>query len=111
MSERVQVLPPSEVKARLGPSAFGRLYSTPAIAPWSGSRKAMEKMPAESGPRMIGVSKTCQVCPRSREWKTREVLPPVANQMLESPSAAEAAGFVASSRGAESPVCHDSGDG
>src|SRR5271166_3212042 len=54
----------------------------------------MEKIPAESGPWTIGVSKTCQVWPRSGEWKTRATLPPVANQMLESePTAAEAPFF------------------
>src|SRR5580700_9404951 len=53
----------------------------------------MEKMPAESGPWTMGASKTCQVWPRSGEWKTRAVLPPVANQRLGSPSAAKAATF------------------
>src|ERR1700678_2161153 len=42
----------------------------------------MEKIPAESGPWTMGVLKTCQVCPRSGEWKTRAIFPPVANQML-----------------------------
>src|SRR5271166_5345259 len=46
----------------------------------------MEKIPAESGPWTIGVSKTRQVWPRSGEWKTRAALPPVANQMLGSGS-------------------------
>src|ERR1700683_1910927 len=54
------------------------------MTPWSGSRKVIEKMPAESGPWKMGVSKTCQVWPRSAEWKTRAALPPVANQMLGS---------------------------
>ena len=31
---------------------------------------------------MMGVSKTCQVWPRSGEWKTRATLPPVANHMF-----------------------------
>src|ERR1700722_14799 len=51
------------------------------MTPCIRSRKAIEKIPAESGPRMIGVSDTCQVSPRSEEWKTRAALPPVANQM------------------------------
>src|ERR1700722_17263188 len=32
----------------------------------------------------MGVSQTCQVRPRSEEWKTRATLPPEANQMLGS---------------------------
>src|ERR1700685_906706 len=32
----------------------------------------------------MGVSETCQVRPRSEEWKTRATLPPDANQMLGS---------------------------
>src|ERR1700733_11797591 len=54
------------------------------MRPCLGSRKAMEKMPAEPGPWVIGVLTTCQVWPRSAEWKTRADLPPVANQMLGS---------------------------
>src|SRR5579871_219152 len=42
---------------------------------------------------MIGVSKTCQVFPRSGEWKTRATLPPVANQMFGSGAGAEAPSF------------------
>src|SRR5947209_3278181 len=74
------------------------------MTPWSGSRKAMEKIPAESGPWMIGVLKTCQVWPPSGEWKTRAALPPVANQMLG--SGAEAPSFSKDSRGAEAPLFH-----
>src|SRR5271166_1598735 len=64
----------------------------------------MEKIPAESGPWTIGVSKTCQVWPRSGEWKTRATLPPVANQMLE--SRAEASFFSVGLRGAEALLFH-----
>src|ERR1700683_347306 len=74
------------------------------MTPWSGSRKVIEKMPAESGPWTMGVLKTCQVCPRSGEWKTRAALPPVANQMLG--SGAEAPSFSEGSRGAEAPLFH-----
>ena len=52
------------------------------MTPWMESRKAMEKMPAESGPWMMGVSATVQVLPALVEWKTRAALPPVANQTL-----------------------------
>src|SRR5258708_38083854 len=67
----------------------------------------MEKIRAESGPRVMGVSKTSQVRPRSGEWKTRAALPPVANQMLGSGSAeAEAPSFSGALRGAEAPLFH-----
>src|SRR5580704_12745794 len=46
------------------------------------SRKAMEKIPAESGPWLIGVSATVQVLPASVERNTRAAFPPVANQTL-----------------------------
>src|ERR1700686_175632 len=62
----------------------------------------MEKIPAESGPWRTGVSKTCQVWPRSEEWKTRAARPPVANQMF--PSGAEARFFSDGLRGAEAPL-------
>src|ERR1017187_1777674 len=79
------------------------------MTPWLASRKAMEKIPAESGPWVRGVSKTCQVRPRSGEWKTRAARPPVANQMLGSGSSgAEAPSFFPSSRGAEAPLFHGS---
>src|ERR1700683_421900 len=64
----------------------------------------MEKIPAESGPWTMGVLKTCQVWPRSGEWKTRAALPPVANQILGSGS--EAASFSEGSRGAEASLFH-----
>src|ERR1700722_15272240 len=54
------------------------------MTPCSESRNAMEKIPADSGPWTMGVSKTCHVRPRSGEWKTRADLPPVANQRLGS---------------------------
>src|ERR1039457_6670461 len=64
------------------------------MTPWLASPKAMEKIPAESGPWVRGVSETCQVRPRSGEWKTRAARPPVANQMLGSfSSGAEAPPF------------------
>src|SRR5580704_15027150 len=50
----------------------------------------------------MGVSKTCQVWPRSGEWKTRAALPPVANQMLLS-DGAEGASF-SGCAGAEVPL-------
>src|SRR5258708_8314727 len=59
----------------------------------------MEKIPADSGPWMIGVSLTCQLCPRSAEWNTRATLPPVANQMLGSRSAPSGAKAPFDSRG------------
>jgi hypothetical protein len=52
------------------------------MTPWVASRKAIEKIPAESGPCMIGVTVTSQVLPPSGEWKTRAAAPPVANQMF-----------------------------
>src|SRR5882757_3877995 len=54
------------------------------MTPSTELRNAMEKMPADSGPCLMGVSKTCQVFPASGEWKTRAALPPVANQILKS---------------------------
>src|SRR5579864_4141415 len=57
------------------------------MTPFRGSRKAIEKMPVESEPWRTGVSKTCQVRPRSAEWKTRAARPPLANQMLGSGAA------------------------
>src|ERR1700731_487427 len=48
----------------------------------------MEKMPAESGPWIIGVSATIQVLPALLEWNTRATLPPVANQTLDPPCTA-----------------------
>src|SRR5580700_6060162 len=72
------------------------------------SRKAMEKIPADSGPWAIGVLNTCQVWPRSGEWKTRATFPPVANQMLGSGAkAASSSGW----RGAEAPLFHGSAGG
>src|SRR5215472_6976493 len=67
--------------------------------PCSASRKATEKMPAESAPCRMGVSNTCHVFAASAEWKTRAALPPVANQMLR--SGAEAPSFGMGRDGAE----------
>src|SRR6476469_6672579 len=54
------------------------------MTPWRASRKAIEKIPADSAPCTIGVSETCQVAPPSAEWNTLAAFPPVANQMLGS---------------------------
>src|ERR1700674_1282680 len=45
----------------------------------------MGKMPAESGPWIIGVSATGQVLPALVERNTRATFPPVANQTLMLP--------------------------
>src|SRR5262245_7333132 len=56
------------------------------MSPFCESLKAIEKLPVEASPQIIGVSATSQVFPRLVDRKTRATLPPVAIQTLLRPS-------------------------
>ena len=99
-SMSVHVLPPSAVTAAVAPVFSGRLKSPPTITPWSLSRKAIEKAPAEAFPALTGVSVTDQVRPAVGGTEHPRRLGPAGHE----PGVPVAAGDQAGAAGRERPL-------